>query len=160
MTHDDRPADAVSFECDLEAPPEQVWRALTEPELLAAWLEPDAIQPADDGRGLELDFDREGYRVALELLDEEPRRLLRYRWRSVEGEGGGPNLDSVVTFELSESEAGGTHLRIVHVGLAATFAAPAPRQTFQRHSAVAGVRGATAPRPRRRGGKTIMRLAA
>jgi len=54
MTHDKKPADvadSLSFECDLEEPPEQVWRALTEPELLAAWLEPDAMRPADDGRG-------------------------------------------------------------------------------------------------------------
>ena len=30
--------DDVRFECDLEAPPVKVWRALAEPDLRAAWL--------------------------------------------------------------------------------------------------------------------------
>ncbi|RUW11496.1 SRPBCC domain-containing protein, partial [Mesorhizobium sp. M1A.F.Ca.IN.022.05.2.1] len=36
----------LSFECELPDPPEKVWRALTEPELLAAWLMPTDIKPA------------------------------------------------------------------------------------------------------------------
>ena len=32
--------DTVSFEVDLRHPPEKVWRALTEPALLARWLLP------------------------------------------------------------------------------------------------------------------------
>lgn len=30
--------DSLVFECDLEEPPEKVWRALTEPQLLDEWL--------------------------------------------------------------------------------------------------------------------------
>ena len=30
--------DSLVFECDLDEPPEKVWRALTEPQLLEAWL--------------------------------------------------------------------------------------------------------------------------
>lgn len=32
------PADEYVFETDLEAPPEQVWRAISEPALREAWL--------------------------------------------------------------------------------------------------------------------------
>ncbi|MBC7172082.1 MAG: SRPBCC domain-containing protein, partial [Polyangiaceae bacterium] len=32
--------EAISFELDLRHPPEKVWRALTDPELLAEWLLP------------------------------------------------------------------------------------------------------------------------
>ena len=31
-------SDSLVFECDFEEPPEKVWRALTDPALLAAWL--------------------------------------------------------------------------------------------------------------------------
>ena len=90
----------IVVECDLDATPEKVWRALTEPALLAAWLEPDAIQSTDDGHVLRLDFDKEGRTVELETLSGEPNRLLRCRWRSVDQ--GLLALDSVVAFELSE----------------------------------------------------------
>ncbi len=53
MTHDNKRDDearSITVECDLDAPPEKVWRALTEPELLSAWLEPNATRADDDGR--------------------------------------------------------------------------------------------------------------
>lgn len=84
----DTPKDAVVTECDLPDPPEKVWRALTEPGLLGRWL-PDA--------------------VGSEVLAAEPPRLLRYRWRTAEDD-----RDSHVTFELSGTEGGGTHLRVDH----------------------------------------------
>ncbi|TKB30817.1 MAG: ATPase, partial [Mesorhizobium sp.] len=31
-------ADKIEFECELPEPPEKVWRALTVPDLLAAWM--------------------------------------------------------------------------------------------------------------------------
>ena len=34
--------DALVFECDLPAPREKVWRALTEPALRSAWLDAPA----------------------------------------------------------------------------------------------------------------------
>ena len=42
------PADAVVIDCDLAHPPERVWRALTEPKLLGAWLLPNDIK-AEEG---------------------------------------------------------------------------------------------------------------
>ena len=45
-----------------------------------------------------------------------PNRLLRYRWRAGEEDRdeSGRELDSVVTFELTNIPSGGTHLRVEH----------------------------------------------
>jgi uncharacterized protein YndB with AHSA1/START domain len=96
-------SDSLVFECDLEEPPEKVWRALTEPELLEAWLEKSAPGGTDAA-----DY---------EILSAEPHRLLRYRWRDREsglGDSEARELDSVVTVELAPGRAGGTHLRLTH----------------------------------------------
>ena len=88
-------ANSVVTECDLPEAPEKVWKALTVPKLLAAWL-PEGVES--------------------EILAAEPHRLLRYRWpaKDDERDEAGRTLESVVTFELSGTAAGGTHLRVVH----------------------------------------------
>ena len=93
-------SDSLVFECDLEEPPEKVWRALTEPELLEAWLK-----------------NAEPTRTDYEILTAEPHRTLRYRWRDREsgaGDSGDREVQSVVTVELAPGETGGTHLRLTH----------------------------------------------
>jgi len=107
---------------------------------------------------LRLDFDKD-HTVELETLTEEPHRLLRYRWRSLERDEDLPILDSVVTFELSESDAGGTHLRIVHDEFSVTLSAPAPQRTFAR-AAARPVHATSYPRRRSRRSEPMMRLAA
>jgi uncharacterized protein YndB with AHSA1/START domain len=91
--------DAVITECDLPEAPEKVWKALTVPELLAAWL-PEVVDS--------------------EILAAEPDRLLCYRWRAAgpDRDPAGRVLDSVVTFELTGTGTGGTHLRVEHRVLA------------------------------------------
>jgi uncharacterized protein YndB with AHSA1/START domain len=162
MTHDAKRADAsepIVVECHLDAPPKKVWRALTDPDLLAAWLAADSIRSEDGGCRLRLGFGEAGHAVVLETLTEEPHRRLRYRWRGIEG-GALPDLDSVVTFELTPSDAGGTHLRIVHDGFSVTLAAPVRQPAFMRRPTACGVRGACGPRPARRRSPITMRLAA
>jgi uncharacterized protein YndB with AHSA1/START domain len=88
-------SNTVVTECDLPEAPEKVWKALTTPELLAKWL-PEANK--------------------CEILAAEPNRLLRYRWRAgdEDRDESGRELDSVVTFELTNTPSGGTHLRVNH----------------------------------------------
>ncbi|OBQ75169.1 SRPBCC family protein [Mesorhizobium erdmanii] len=109
--------DALAFECDLPDAPEKVWRALTVPELLAAWMMPNDIKPESGSR---FAFAGQGAPIECEVLDAEPGRLLRYSWRerSESGEADRRELDSVVTFTLCRTVSGGTHLRIVHDGFA------------------------------------------
>lgn len=100
MSSETKTDDAIIAECDLDERPEKVWRALTEPDLVASWLVPEGVD--------------------CEVMEAEPERLLRCSWRSRtdERDAAGDRLDTVVTFELSETDRGGTHLRIVHSGFA------------------------------------------
>jgi len=90
------PIDSVVVECELSDPPEKVWRALTEPDLVAEWLTADEAKPAER-----------------EVVLEEPPHLLRLAWRD------GRDVESLVTFELERTSTGGTNLKVVHTGIAA-----------------------------------------
>ena len=127
------PNDAVVVDCDLDHPPEKVWRALTEPELLGAWLLPNDIE-AEEGRRFTL-RGGPGAPIDCDVLAAEPPRLLRLSWRGRDQEAGGRPLDTVVTFTLDGTDAGGTRLRIVHSGFRAEArvlpwtGTPAPRRS-------------------------------
>ena len=104
-------AEELVFECELEAPPAKVWRALTIPDYVAAWLAPMELEQKSEG--LRFDGKAGGLagRVDCTVLAAEPPHRLRYAWRE---EDGGSTLDSIVTFELNPISDGGTHLRITH----------------------------------------------
>ncbi|AZO43179.1 SRPBCC domain-containing protein [Mesorhizobium sp. M7D.F.Ca.US.005.01.1.1] len=112
--------DALEFEYDLAEPPEKVWRALTVPELLAAWMMPNDMRPETGSR---FAFAGPDAPIECEILDAEPEKLLRYSWREQPGDAARRHpldspLDSIVTFTLARTVSGGTHLRIVHDGFA------------------------------------------
>jgi uncharacterized protein YndB with AHSA1/START domain len=109
-------SDAIEFECHLSEPPEKVWRALTVPELLAAWMMPNDISTEVDKR---FAFDAQECQIQCKILEAEPGRLLRYSWREQPADAARQQpLDSTVTFILARTGSGGTHLRIVHAGFA------------------------------------------
>ena len=116
----DCPAETIIVECYLAEPPEKVWRALTVPELLARWLLPNDIRPEEGARFTLRPTAGAGgeERASCEVLAIEPHRLLRFSWRCDERDGVGQPLDSIVTFELTPSAVGGTHLRLVRSGFA------------------------------------------
>jgi uncharacterized protein YndB with AHSA1/START domain len=103
--------EAIAFEVELRHPPEKVWRALTDPDLLAEWLLPVigfALAP-----GAAFTFKTQAYpgwdgTVSCRMLAIEPHRKLRYTWTV-------PFLETVVTFTLAPTEAG-TRLSIVQSG--------------------------------------------
>jgi uncharacterized protein YndB with AHSA1/START domain len=98
--------EAVAVECDLDEPLDKVWRALTDPDLLAQWLAPE----------------EEGAQIG-EVVEVDPGREVRVGWRD--------ERDSVVTFTVTEQE-GGVHLRIVHEPVAAPVLMSAPRRPLPR----------------------------
>lgn len=108
--------DGVSFvtECDLPHPPEKVWRALTVPELLAAWLMPNDIEARPGVRFAFRENGETSAPIECEVLEAEPFRRLIYSWRDEEARE--KALTSTVTFELCRA-VGGTRLRITHSGM-------------------------------------------
>lgn len=111
-------ANAVVVETDIEATPEAVWRALSEPELAAVWLAPGEMS-AEPGERFTLDDD--GRAIDCEVLEAEPARRLRLAWREA---GGG--VASEVSFVLTPTPAGGTHLRVVHGPVVVSLARRGP----------------------------------
>ena len=106
----------IILECDLPQPPALVWRALTERDLLGAWLLPNDIRPEVGARfSFERTDRQQATPIDCEVLEVEPNRTLR--WRQTEDDAtecGSQSVTSVVTIELTEADAGGTHLRLVH----------------------------------------------
>jgi uncharacterized protein YndB with AHSA1/START domain len=106
-------ADTRSFtlEFDLPHPPAKVWRALTEPELLAKWLTSTDMKlavgqsftfqmpPAQGWDGV----------VNCEMKEIELHKRLRYSWGSL-------GLVTVVTWTLAPTPKGGTLLRLEQSG--------------------------------------------
>jgi uncharacterized protein YndB with AHSA1/START domain len=100
--------------------PAKVWRALTEPELLAAWLMPNDIAPVV---GHKFNFrvpprgDWSGL-VDCEILEVVPQKKLVYTWGggSNKNEGYGHKMETTVTWTLEPSADGGTVLKLVHHG--------------------------------------------
>jgi uncharacterized protein YndB with AHSA1/START domain len=107
----------IVVECDLPHPPAQVWRALTEQDLLGAWLMPNDLRPE---AGARFRFQPEGREagsgsIDCEVLEAEPHRMLRWRQsEAAPSDSVGHSIDSVVTVELTVRPDGGTHLRLVH----------------------------------------------
>jgi uncharacterized protein YndB with AHSA1/START domain len=97
----------IVLDYDLEEAPEKVWRALTDPVLVAAWLAPNDIAP-EEGRRFTLQTAPDKA-VECEVVEADPARKLSYRWREA-----GEALDSLVTFEITPQPGGGSHLRLVH----------------------------------------------
>jgi len=89
--------------------PERVWRALVDPEELAAWLMPTDFAP-DVGRTFKLETGAtEIGTIQGEVLEIDEPRLLRCRWSGGFG-------DTEVSFELFPESDGGTRLRVRHDG--------------------------------------------
>lgn len=103
--------ESVAFDLDLHHPPEKVWRALTDPALLAQWLLPVVGLRLEPGAAFEFRAQPQpGWDgvVNCRLLEAEPHGKLRWRW--VVGD-----IDTVVTFTLTPT-ATGTRLSLVHSG--------------------------------------------
>lgn len=103
--------EALSFEFDLHHSPEKVWRALTDPVLLAEWLLP--VAELKLAPGTTFTFKTQAHPgwdgvVHCRMLESEAPRKLSYTW--VVGD-----MDTVVTFTLTPT-ATGTRLSLVHSG--------------------------------------------
>src|SRR5882672_10847012 len=104
--------ESLSFEFDLHHSPEKVWRALTDPVLLAEWLLP--VVNLELERGAAFTFKTQPYpgwdgTVNCRFLEIEAQRVLSYTWVV------GDLLNTVVTFTLTPT-ASGKRLSLVQSG--------------------------------------------
>ena len=109
--------EAISFEFDLPHPPEKVWRALTDPVLLAEWLLPVfefKLQPGAAFMFKAPSFPGWDGSVRCQILEIDTHRRLSYAW--VVGE---MELNTIVTFTLTPTTSG-TRLRLVQAGFTTT----------------------------------------
>lgn len=105
----DAPASAdlrsVVLEREFPHPPSRLWRALTQPHLMAEWLMRTDFAP-EPGRRFQLHGDWGS--VDCRVLEIEPERTLAYSWDAL-------GLESVVTFTLTPTAAG-VRLRVEQAG--------------------------------------------
>jgi uncharacterized protein YndB with AHSA1/START domain len=139
MTGDD--LTAVRVDQFLAHPPGKVWRALTDPELLAQWLMPGDFQlvvghqytmhapeiPAAGFSGT----------ISAEVLAFEPERMLRVGWRDADPQGSS-GANWTITWTL-QPEGRGTRLFLVHEG----FQPDSPLQQRARKIMATGWRSQT-----------------
>ena len=105
--------EVISFEFDLQHAPEKVWRALTDPALLAEWLLPAVNFQLAPGAAFQLKappFPGWDGTVNCQFVEIEARKKLSYRWVV-----GDMELDTVVTFTLTPTPSG-TRLSLVQSG--------------------------------------------
>jgi len=95
----------VVVERELPHAPEKIWRALTEPHLIAEWLMKNDFEPLVDHRfTLRGDWGA----VDCQVLTLEPNRALAYKWDAM-------GLESILTWTLTPTDAG-TRLRMEQSG--------------------------------------------
>jgi uncharacterized protein YndB with AHSA1/START domain len=103
--------ESISFEFDLHHSPEKVWRALTDPVLLAEWLLPVVDLKLEPGAAFTFKAQPQpGWdgTVSCRFLEIEAQSKLSCTW--VVGD-----MDTVVTFTLTPT-ASGTRLSLVQSG--------------------------------------------
>ncbi|MDE2165616.1 MAG: SRPBCC domain-containing protein [Alphaproteobacteria bacterium] len=96
---------SVVVEREMPYPPEKIWRALTQPHLIEAWLMKNDFKPVIGHRfNLRADWGA----VDCQVLTIEPNKTLSYTWAAY-------GLESVVTWTLTPTPKG-THLRMAQTG--------------------------------------------
>ena len=96
---------SVIVEREIPFPPEKIWRALTQPQLIEEWLMQNDFKPEVGHR---FDFRADWGSVGCQVLAIEPNKTLSYTWAAY-------GLESVVTWTLTATSTG-THLRMEQSG--------------------------------------------
>jgi uncharacterized protein YndB with AHSA1/START domain len=104
--------DLFATEVDLAAPPEVVFRHLTDPAVMIRWMGQHATLEAAPGGAFEVDIN--GVPIRGRYLEVDPPRRVLVSW-GVAGSADLPPGATEVEFTLTPIPAG-THLKLVHRG--------------------------------------------
>jgi uncharacterized protein YndB with AHSA1/START domain len=96
---------SVVVEREVPFPPEKIWRALTQPDLLEVWLMKNDFMPVVDHR---FNFRADWGSVDCQVMAVEANKTLSYTWVAY-------GLESIVTWTLTPTSTG-THLRMEQSG--------------------------------------------
>ncbi len=96
---------SVVIEREIPYPPEKIWRALTQPHLIEAWLMKNDFKPT---MGHSFTLSADWGAVACQVTAIEPNKMLSYTWAAY-------GLESVVTWTITPTSTG-THLRMEQAG--------------------------------------------
>lgn len=114
---DDGDLTAIRVDQFLAHPPAKVWRALTEPDLIAQWMMPGDFRLVVGHRYTMTSVPRPNTNfsgtVGVEVLAYETERMLKVRWADAMGQEN--PADWTITWTL-EPEGRGTRLFLVHEG--------------------------------------------
>jgi uncharacterized protein YndB with AHSA1/START domain len=105
MTNESNDTCTVVVEREFPHPPERVWRALTQPELIADWLMQSDFR-AETGHRFR--FTAAWGEIDCRVLEVEHHRTLAYTWEA-------HGVETIVTFTLETTERG-TRLRMEQAG--------------------------------------------
>ncbi len=143
MSPPDGPEIAVHIERVLPAPPDRVFRAFIDPDLMRQWVTPDDLDldririDARVGGRIEVWHSRHGTRTGKfegRFVTIDPPRELVYHWAFVGTEPEqGEYFDTLVTVRLRPVGVGATRITVVHERLA-ELAQGAPQIHRQLHS--------------------------
>ncbi len=116
------PTRSVVVEREIPYPPEKIWRALTQPQLIEQWLMKNDFMPVVGHR---FDLRTNWGAIDCRVLTIEPHTTLSYTWTAY-------GLESIVTWTLTPTSTG-TRLRMEQSGFR-------PDQQQAYHGAGAGWR--------------------
>jgi uncharacterized protein YndB with AHSA1/START domain len=105
MTNTATETRSVVVEREFPFPAEKVWRALTQPHLLAEWLMKNDFRP---DVGHQFKFSGDWGAADCRVLTIEQQKTLSYTWAAM-------GLETVVTWTLTPAGTG-THLRMEQAG--------------------------------------------
>jgi uncharacterized protein YndB with AHSA1/START domain len=113
MTSEAPETRSVVVERDVPFSPERIWRALTQPHLIEAWLMKNDFKPVAGHRFNLRSDPRPDSSIVIdcEVVAVEPNRTLSYTWAAY-------GLESVVTWTLTPTSRG-TRLRMEQSGFRA-----------------------------------------
>lgn len=107
-------SETIHVEYDLPHPPEKVWRALTDAQLVSSWLMVNDLKPIVGHKFTFRAQPMPGWDglVQCEVLAADAPKLLKYSWRGGNVEN---RLDTIVTWTLTPTPKG-TKLTLDHSG--------------------------------------------